>query len=227
MKRPTLRRIHIWLGWLIGVPLLIWTVTGLWMAARPIEEVRGEHLRRPPAQLRVEGPVTPPATDARPIRSLTLEQRPDGPVWVIAWLDGGARAADARTGALLPPIDAAQASALARAAYAGEASVTSVTRTSADAPPLDLRRPRPAWAVRFGDGTRIYVDAESGSVLALRTGQWRWFDFMWGLHIMDLQTREDTSHPILIGFAALAVIGTILGLVLLPMTSRRRRSREP
>ena len=26
--RIGLRRIHIWLGWIIGVPLLIWTVTG-------------------------------------------------------------------------------------------------------------------------------------------------------------------------------------------------------
>ena len=38
----TMRRLarwHIWLGWLIGVPLLLWTFSGLWMVARPIEEV--------------------------------------------------------------------------------------------------------------------------------------------------------------------------------------------
>ena len=35
---------HIWLGWLIGVPLLMWTISGLFMVARPIEELRGEHL---------------------------------------------------------------------------------------------------------------------------------------------------------------------------------------
>ncbi len=38
-------RWHIWLGWLIGVPLVMWTLTGLVMVARPIEEVRGDHLR--------------------------------------------------------------------------------------------------------------------------------------------------------------------------------------
>ena len=37
---------HIWLGWLIGVPLIIWTLTGLVMVSRPIEEVRGTHLRK-------------------------------------------------------------------------------------------------------------------------------------------------------------------------------------
>ena len=38
-------RWHIWLGWLVGVPLLLWTLSGVAMVARPIEEVRGEHLR--------------------------------------------------------------------------------------------------------------------------------------------------------------------------------------
>ena len=43
---------------------------------------------------------------------------------------------------------------------------------------------------------------------------------MWGLHIMDLQDREDTSHPILILFAALSVIGALMGCVL--MFGRRK-----
>ena len=73
----------------------------------------------------------------------------------------------------------------------------------------------------FDDGTHVFIDADSGALLAVRTAQWRWFDFMWGLHIMDLQTREDTHHPILIVMAAFAGIGTILGLVLLPLASRR------
>ena len=59
-------------------------------------------------------------------------------------------------------------------------------------------------------------------MLALRTGQWRLYDLMWGLHIMDLQTREDTHHPILILFAALSVLGALLGCTLL---FRRRKAR--
>ena len=39
---------------------------------------------------------------------------------------------------------------------------------------------------------------------------------------MDLQTREDTSHPVLIIFAALAVIGALLGTILM---FRRRKAR--
>ena len=33
--RRSLFRFHVWLGWLVGVPLLLWTVSGLVMVARP------------------------------------------------------------------------------------------------------------------------------------------------------------------------------------------------
>ena len=80
-----------------------------------------------------------------------------------------------------------------------------------------------ARVVTFADGARVYLDADTGAVLALRTDQWRLFDWMWGLHIMDLNGREDTSHPVLIASAALALLATLLGLVLLPFAARRRR----
>ena len=41
---------------------------------------------------------------------------------------------------------------------------------------------------------------DTGEIAARRTAWWRFYDFMWGLHIMDLQTREDAHNPWLIGF---------------------------
>ena len=77
--------------------------------------------------------------------------------------------------------------------------------------------------VAMSDGTHFYVDAGSGEVVARRTSWWRIYDFMWGLHIMDLQTREDAHNPWLVGFGIVAAITTLLALVLLPMTSRKKR----
>jgi hypothetical protein len=222
--RRGLYRLHIWLGWAVATPLLLWTLTGLWMVARPIEEVRGEHLRAPPVPVAAGGPIAWPQTGGRTLKSLVIESRPGGPVWVATFTTGEARRADLVTGLLLPGVSMQEAVLLARAAYTGGREVEGVTRSPANAPPLDLRRPRPAWRVRFADGANVYVDADTGAILALRTRQWRLFDLMWGLHIMDPQTREDTSHPLLIGAAALSLIGVLTGAVLL--FSRRRR-RNP
>ena len=101
MKYQTLHKWHIWLGWLVGVPLILWTASGLFMVARPIEEIRGEHLRKAPLMLATDMPVAP-SLSGRAVEKLTLEQRIDGRVWIIKYQGGDLRRADAATGALLP-----------------------------------------------------------------------------------------------------------------------------
>ena len=215
-----LARWHIWLGWLVGVPLLLWTFTGLWMVARPIEEVRGTDLRAEPHALMLAAVPVMPVSDARPVERMELVQRVDGPVWIVRFAGGDARAASVATGRILPRVDAALARRIADAALIDPAAVTGASAFAAVDAPMDLRKERSSWQIRYADGLHVYVDALTGEVLAVRSTQWRLFDVMWGLHIMDLQSREDTHHPLLIGFAGLAFTGVLMGVVLL---FRRRR----
>ena len=205
--------------------MLFWTVSGLVMVAKPIEEVRGNHLMAEPRPMRFNGPAVPPAITGLALSSLSLEQRAAGPRWVVELQDGTTRLADPLTGALLPRLSAADAVAEVAARYRGNAKVESVTRTDPADPPLDLRRDIAAWKVRMSDGTNFYVDGASGEVVAKRTAWWRFYDFMWGLHIMDLETREDTHNPLVIGFGIVAFVTTLLALAMLPLTVRRRRKR--
>ena len=223
--RSRLRRWHVWLGWVIALPILFWVVSGLVMVWKPIEEVRGNHLLREPGPVRLAGPPIPPNVAGVPLKSLSLEQRAAGPRWVIKLPDGTTRLADPLTGLLVPPLSAADATREVTARYTGEAKLRSVSRTNASSPPLELRRPIAAWQVAMDDGTRFYVDAGSGEVVARRTPWWRFYDFMWGLHIMDLETREDAHNPLVLGFGFTALAMTILALVLLPMTINRRKRR--
>lgn len=223
LRRRVVMRWHVWLGWLVGVPLLLWTASGLFMASFPIDEVRGEHLKAHTPALPGFRPVAP-YLEGRPVPTLTLSQQAGTPIWLIDYADGGQRRADARTGALLPAVSASEAALIARAAFAGTAELQGVTRFAAEDAPLELRRPRPSWQACFADDTHVYIDEETGAVLATRSALWRTFDFMWGLHIMDLQEREDTHHPILVGFAALAVISILIGICLLPLRRAKGRS---
>jgi uncharacterized iron-regulated membrane protein len=227
--RSRLRRWHVWLGWLVGLPFLFWTVSGLVMVAKPIEEVRGEHLLSDPAPVRLALAPVPPAVGGVPLASLKLEQRAAGPRWVVAMAGGPTRLADPASGALLPPLSAADALREVSARYTGKAKVEAVTRTDPKKPPLEFRRPAAAWRVAMDDGTHFYVDASSGEIVARRTSWWRFYDWMWGLHIMDLKTREDAHNPLTIGFAIAALAMALLALVLLPMSTRwkRRKVRRP
>jgi hypothetical protein len=225
--RLTLMKWHIWLGWLAGVPLLLWTISGLFMVAQPIETVRGEHLRAEP--LTVAAPENPPVfpqidSGVRAVRSVELAQRSSGALWIIRYADGGGRRASVETGAYLAPqLTSTEAASIATAAYAGNESLAEMQRFAADANPMDLRRGRPAWRARFGTTHHVYVDAETGDLLAVRTRLWRAFDFMWGLHIMDLGEREDTSHPILIISAILGLLMTLFGAIILPWRYLKKR----
>ena len=221
--RTSLRKYHIWLGWLIGVPMLFWTLSGVVMVWKPNDEVRGTELLAPPAPFTLAAPPVAPSVPGK-VESLALEPRAAGPRWVVRTASGS-RLADPATGAILPALTAADAAREIRARYKGQAAITSVTPTDPARPPLDLRRPIATWQVSMSDGTHFYVDRHSGAIIATRTKFWRLYDWMWGLHIMDLQTREDTHNPWIVGFGLLTLLTTILALVLLPLTGKRRKKR--
>ena len=43
----------------------------------------------------------------------------------------------------------------------------------------------------------IYIDPYSAKIVAIRSNQWRIWDFMWGLHIMDWNERDDIGNVFL------------------------------
>jgi hypothetical protein len=64
-------------------------------------------------------------------------------------------------------------------------------------------------------------------VTARRTGAWRAFDFLYGIHIMRYETREGLNQPLLIGAGALAVLtissGFVLWIIRLARWLKKRR----
>ncbi|MXP43310.1 PepSY domain-containing protein [Allopontixanthobacter sediminis] len=218
-------RWHIWLGWLVGVPIVMWMATGLVMVARPIEEVRGNHLRieQPQQALPPDTAiaVTLPDIPSRPVKAVSTAMQSGQAVTTIEYLDGSLERFG-RSGARLPPLNEIEARVISAEQIVGGDKIESITAFKANDVPFDFRRPLAVWQVELESGDRVYIGRETGQIEAVRTRWWRVFDFMWGLHIMDLETREDTSHPVLILFAALGLTGALLGTVLM---FRRRKTR--
>jgi hypothetical protein len=85
--------------------------------------------------------------------------------------------------------------------------------------------------VRFGDeeGATAYVPAELGQVLRIRNDQWRLFDFLWMLHTMDYQGRDDFNNVVLRAFSVLGLVTVASGFFLFALTTptlRRRRGQR-
>lgn len=213
-------RWHIWLGWAVALPLLMWTITGLVMVARPIAEVRGESLRAKSPSADAATLVFPKLTGR--IEGVKLVQQPDGPVWVVTEQGGGRYRYSAKDGSIVPPVIEVEAGAIAQAAYAGDAAIESVKYVPADEAPVELRSSANSWRASFADGTHIFIDDSTGEVLALRTRWWRFYDFLFGLHIMDPKAHEDAHNPFVVVFGAITLVGALLGSILL---FRRRKAR--
>ncbi|MGQ0586535.1 MAG: PepSY domain-containing protein [Gammaproteobacteria bacterium] len=217
---------------LIAIQVLFWVSGGLIMSALKLEEVRGEHLIRQarengtgsPNQIPVPSSNCSRADPPDPSQRATLTTLLDRPVYRLESANG-AMLFDAVSGAQLSPLPEAIARQIALADYAGSGALAAVEWV--DQAALEYRgRDLPLWRLRFDDEreTTLYVSPSTGQVVARRNDLWRLFDFVWMLHIMDYEEREDFNHPLLVTTAATTLLFVITGIVMLGFSFKGRRA---
>ncbi|MDP3739109.1 MAG: hypothetical protein Q8R02_17075 [Hyphomonadaceae bacterium] len=214
--------IHKWLGLIVAAQLLVWTGTGLFFASFAMTQIHGDHLVHPPGhaapidlsrvKLSMADALRAVAED-RPAEVI-LKRLAGDPVYEVR-ADIGVFVVSAETGEVLSPLSEDIARKIAGAAWAGKGALQSVEEINEA--PRESGLSGKVWAAHFaGDGhPMIYVSAANGRLSAPRTDLWRTYDFLWSLHIMDYQTRENFNHPLLVAFAVLALSTVLFGVVLL------------
>ena len=65
-----------------------------------------------------------------------------------------------------------------------------------------------------GNKINVYVDPFSGEVSAIRSLQWRIWDFMWGIHIIDWVERDNIDNLWLKVFSFIALFTSLSGIIL-------------
>ena len=121
---------------------------------------------------------------------------------------------DAKSGTPWQGITAQSAAKAAALYYQGSADEPEYAKL--DVAPIEYRGALPVWQVSYDDGpnTRLYLDANTGELRAVRTRLWRVFDFMWMLHIMDYDGRDDINNWWLWLCSAAASLFAISGIML-------------
>lgn len=218
------RRLHLYVGILLGIQVFLWMLSGVIMSWYDIDLVRGT--THAPISLPVELEATAYASpggiiaQSEGVYSLELKAQRGRPVYITNGFSGQALF-DARDGSPIE-IDEEFIRAAARREFVGEASITSVTLL--DDPPHEYRGSRPVWRADFDDdlATRIYFSAQSGEVASRRNKVWRLYDFFWMLHIMDYDERTDFNNPLIKAASLGGVLFALSGLFMIFFRSSRQ-----
>jgi PepSY-associated TM region len=226
-------RWHRWLGWIIGIQVLVWVTSGVLFAWLPFEPwvKAGDVLQRPVLALGTLPPGLDGIDPAR-VTALAAVATPHGTAWRIG-LKGEPRPAyrPLAGGDWVAP-DAAAVRAFAGMLVRGAGAPLAVERLPAVPRRLlivdETGGRGDVWRVRFDDalGTRVYLDGQGGDFVAIRNEAWVWYDFFWRLHIMDYGGGEDFNNWLLRAASVLAwglvAVGTVLAVLALRRTLRRR-----
>lgn len=235
--RKTTYLAHRWIGLIISLQLLAWSVGGFVFSILDIDEVHGdtEARMRQIGAIRVES-LPPLVQDSLReqgfdnIGTATLIDRGLGPFWEIRGTDGSWIGRVDSSGNLIGLITQAQAQDIAVDDFLPEAPVKSIQLIKEN-PPGEYRGGRlPVYQVMMDHPkhTHIYVDASTGRIMARRNKSWRTFDFFWMLHTMDYKGRDNFNHPLLTIASALAIATSGTGLALWSWRAipRRRKSSK-
>ena len=224
------RRTHKWLALFVGVQALIWTLSGLYMTAVHIDIIHGDHFIRHAAARPIDpARLVDPFAAARTVPGadgVRLHWLLDRPTYVVS-RKGGASLVDAATGERLSPPSASQIRQLAEHWFTGDERLVKVSLI--DKIPGEIRgRKPPLWRADFDGWNKptLYFAPQTGELVSRRHELWRVFDFVWMLHIMDYQTRDNVNNTLLRVFTWGAVVMALSGVWLLVYSFPRRKRRR-
>lgn len=214
-------KIHKWAGITVGIQLFLWLLGGFVMSWFNIDDVRGSHLvRQPDKAVFTSDTYDMKALDnfvqhsKRPLQNVTIGAQHGMPFFIVRYQDGRQALLDPKTAEAFSPLKEKFIRDLAQRLYNGAGVIKAVALKKETG--IEYRGPLPVWQVDFRDEdqTSFYFHPDTGRLMSVRSDLWRFYDFMWMLHIMDYDTRDDFNHPLLYIFALVAVFFALSGFVL-------------
>lgn len=215
------RKIHKWVGLILGLQFVIWTISGSIMALLDMDKVGGHSMAGPVEVISPWPAAMVPAASLGSVEQITLRRVLDRPVYEVV-KGGGLHLLDATNGRPLV-VDAAMAGAIAKSAFHHDAPIRSIEHL--EKKNLEAREHEgPMWRINFADeeNSSSYVSATSGRPLVNRGDTWRTWDFVWMLHNMDYVNRTSFNHPLIIFVAFCTLWMSCTGFYLLFKSFRRR-----
>jgi hypothetical protein len=238
-KHYYIRKIHRWLGVILGIQFLFWTIGGLYFSWSNMDEVHGDFQKRNAPLLSSNISLVSPTVVLDTIRKvhqfdsvvsiqlIEILGKPFYQVRCITAVNSEANhehdihamnhLANAETGGLRGPLSKEEATEVAKRRFNSDPKVKSVEFIASTNAHHEYREsPLPAYAITFEhpSKTTVYVASELGTVQKFRNNKWRIFDFLWMLHTMDYEARDNFGNILLRIFSIFGFVTVLSGFVL-------------
>jgi uncharacterized iron-regulated membrane protein len=250
-KHYYIRKTHRWLGVILGIQFMLWTIGGLYFSWSNMDEVHGDFQKKNAPLLSSDIALVSPTMVLDTIKKvhridsvvsiqlIEILGKPFYQVRCISAIHNQANhhhdmqamnhLANAETGRLRGPLTKEEAVAIAKIRFNGEPKVKAVEYLTNTNKHHEYREnPLPAYAITFEhpSSVTVYVANELGTVQKFRNNQWRLFDFLWMMHTMDYEGRDNFGNILLRVFSVFGLVTVLSGFVLFFMSAKWTKKRN-
>ena len=228
------RKWHRYLGLILGIQFFLWTLGGLYFSWTNIDEIRGDNLKNENPTLVFDQDLVSPSlflnhhlNSSDSLISLRVVSVLKKPFYEMVYNSKGSKEVkliNALNGKMRLPLNKEDAIGIAKEKLNVEASVANVEFLTATNGHHEYReRPLPAYAITFNApaSTTVYVSQDYGNVQTFRNNKWRIFDFLWMMHTMDYQERDNLNNWLLRAFSIFGLVTILSGFTLYYLTSKK------
>lgn len=241
MKLPWLfyyRKFHQYLGVIIGIQFLFWTLGGIFFTFSNMDQIHGNTNRKEekifsdllgwqnPSTVFSEISKSIPVDSVISFKVINFINEPFYQIRFFSEGEPKISLVNAKTGKVRPPVNKEEAIEISRNIFTPGSEIESVvllTKKLKNKHHEYRGRPLPAYAISFAhsSGTTVYVSTEYAQVMTFRNSNWRIFDFLWMMHTMDYQSRDNIGNTLLRIFSVLGLVTIFTGFILYFKTSKR------
>lgn len=234
MKKPSIyhyRKIHRYLGLIIGIQFIFWTLGGLFFAWSDIDQIHGDPNRKSepliskfdnwtnPSDVFQNISLDTPIDSLISFNTINFLEHPYYQIRFISSTEQRIALVDVNTGVVRSPLNKKEAEDVAISGFTPKSEILSTTYLTSNmvGKHHEYRgQPLPAFAIKFlhKSGSTVYVSTEFGTITTLRNSNWRIFDFMWMMHTMDYNSRDNFGNILLRAFSILGLITILSGFTL-------------
>jgi len=216
-----IRKAHRYLGIIIGIQFIFWTISGLYFSWTNLDEIHGDHLKNlnyepkpftdliSPSEIDMDGNIS----------SIELRDIDNAPYY---WVNR-TQLYNARDGKPKDGVTEEEALSIAKRHLIDDLEIESVERINETGKHHEYReRLLPAFVINYktNDNVKAYVSVKDGKFQAVRHRSWRWFDFLWMTHTMDYEGRDNFNTTVLRVFSLMGLITVLSGFLLAFVSSR-------